>query len=77
MLKKSSKSSKKNASAQPVSSDADSKRSDEILLIHWTYEQLRTKREDVIRLLKGNYRIARVKTELDHYLAEESDFAAD
>ena len=23
--------------------------------------------------MKGNYRIARVKTELDHYLAEESD----
>ena len=28
---------------------------------------------EVIRFLKGNYRIARVKTELDHYLAEESD----
>ena len=73
MLKKSSKSSKKNASAQPLSSDADYKLSDEILQIHWTYKKLRTKREDLIRLLKGNYRIARVKTELDHYLAEESD----
>ena len=70
MLRKSSKSSKKNVSAQPVSSDADYKRSDEILQNQWTYEKLRTKREDVIRLLKGNYRIARVKTELDHYLAE-------
>ena len=72
MFKKSSKSAKKNASAQPVSSDADYKCSDETLQIHWTYEQLRKKREEVIRLLKGNYRIARVKTELDHYLAEES-----
>ena len=39
----------------------------------FTINSEQNEKEDVIQLLKGDYRTARVKTEPDRYLAEESD----
>ena len=86
MFKKSTKSQKVAKKWMPSSSEQQAFSQQKIIIpfrrgrqehsldlvnLNQKYDQLRRKREELIRLLKGNYRLARVRSEVDAYFEEE------
>ena len=86
MFKKSTKSQKVAKKSMPSPSEQQASSQQKIIIpfrrgrqehsldlvnLNQKYDQLRRKREELIRLLKGNYRLARVRSEVDAYFEEE------
>ena len=82
MFKKSTNSSKKATIAPSGSEKCSSQANEEIILqrferaqdllkIDKEYQALRSKREELLRLLNGNYRIARIQSDLDRYFEDD------
>ena len=80
MFKKSTKSQKVAKKWMPSSSEQQASSQQKIIIpfrrgrqehsldlvnLNQKYDQLRRKREELIRLLKGNYRLARARSEVD------------
>ena len=61
----------------PISVSSGLKMSDQsskMVKLNQKYDQLRRKRENLIRLLKANYRLTRLRTDIDDFFAEEDLF---
>ena len=82
MFKKSTNSSKKATIAPSGSEKCSSRANEEIMLqrferaqdllkIDTKYQALRGKREELLRLLNGNYRIARIQSDLNRYFEDD------